>query len=545
MSDHQTVTGTLTASGATSAVFYLRPDEVVAVTATFTGTGKVSLSQVLGQPAQAYRPLIAWTTSQSATAWRNTTNQDLYLVLRADRLDAGASVAYTLADVEGDQILAEWYTADGTLAFRITDQGPVGGQAGGTLDVRAFGAVGDGVTDDRAAFVAAVAAAGLINGTVYVPPAASYYKLGGQLALTKAITLVLDGAHLVFTAGSGGRALDIQSSGVRVIGMGFDSVTGQGAVVQNNTNDATISTIMISQATTLFGVEVRGLGIRVGTGLAAGDGVHISNGQRCVLSDLYVDGHQSTGTAGIRITGRTEGGSYFNHVQRCRVGGNYIGIELAGFGAGKTTAHNWVENCVSTDPTAGACVLVGAYCVNNVLRDVDCEGTSGDATGMIQLRGVSSYHTVIDSCHLEGAWVKRPIWIETHDNTVLTNTVMDSSLNYGVRIEADGCFVDGCCFTGNTDGSVQIAAGADGTKILQVVGTATLTVTDAGTNTHQYTRAGILTPLKTDVVATASLPAAATAQDGRILVEDAGAGDRNLVIYAGGQRFRLDGGTAF
>lgn len=159
MSDHQSVTGTLTASGATSAVFYLRPDEVVAVTATFTGTGKVSLSQVLGQPAQAYRPLIAWTTSQSATQWRNTTNQDLYLVLRADRLDAGASVAYTLADVEGDQILAEWYTADGTLAFRITDQGPVGGQAGGTLDVRAFGAVGDGVTDDTEAIQAAIDAA--------------------------------------------------------------------------------------------------------------------------------------------------------------------------------------------------------------------------------------------------------------------------------------------------------------------------------------------------------------------------------------------------
>jgi hypothetical protein len=47
------------------------------------------------------------------------------------------------------------------------------------------------------------------------------------------------------------------------------------------------------------------------------------------------------------------------------------------------------------------------------------------------------------------------------------------------------------------------------------------------------------------VVATASLPAGATAMNGQILIENAGAGDRNLIVYAGGQRFRIDGGTAF
>lgn len=47
------------------------------------------------------------------------------------------------------------------------------------------------------------------------------------------------------------------------------------------------------------------------------------------------------------------------------------------------------------------------------------------------------------------------------------------------------------------------------------------------------------------VVATADLPAADVSQDGRIVIEDAGTGDRNLVIYAGGERFRIDGGAAF
>jgi hypothetical protein len=51
--------------------------------------------------------------------------------------------------------------------------------------------------------------------------------------------------------------------------------------------------------------------------------------------------------------------------------------------------------------------------------------------------------------------------------------------------------------------------------------------------------------IDTRIVATASLPAAAAAMDGHVLIEDAAVGDRNLIIYAGGQRFRIDGGAAF
>lgn len=46
-------------------------------------------------------------------------------------------------------------------------------------------------------------------------------------------------------------------------------------------------------------------------------------------------------------------------------------------------------------------------------------------------------------------------------------------------------------------------------------------------------------------LAPGSLPAAGAAQDGRVIIEDNGAGDRNLIIYSGGQRFRIDGGAAF
>lgn len=45
------------------------------------------------------------------------------------------------------------------------------------------------------------------------------------------------------------------------------------------------------------------------------------------------------------------------------------------------------------------------------------------------------------------------------------------------------------------------------------------------------------------VAATAALPVAATVMDGTILIEDAGDGNRNLIIYTEGQRFRIDGGA--
>lgn len=48
---------------------------------------------------------------------------------------------------------------------------------------------------------------------------------------------------------------------------------------------------------------------------------------------------------------------------------------------------------------------------------------------------------------------------------------------------------------------------------------------------------------KIPIVATSDLPAASTAMNGTILIEDNGTGNRNIIIYAGSQRFRIDGGA--
>ena len=47
------------------------------------------------------------------------------------------------------------------------------------------------------------------------------------------------------------------------------------------------------------------------------------------------------------------------------------------------------------------------------------------------------------------------------------------------------------------------------------------------------------------IIATRSLPDASPSMDGTVIIEDAGPGNRNMIIYAGGQRFRIQGGTPF
>ncbi len=44
-----------------------------------------------------------------------------------------------------------------------------------------------------------------------------------------------------------------------------------------------------------------------------------------------------------------------------------------------------------------------------------------------------------------------------------------------------------------------------------------------------------------EVVVTASIPSAGSDQDGKIVIEDAGTLDCNLIVYKGGQRYRFVG----
>jgi hypothetical protein len=73
----------------------------------------------------------------------------------------------------------------------------VAGMLGQVLDVRAFGAKGDGVTDDTAAIQAAVDASS-VTGIVYIP--SGTYRLAGTVTIPASIGLVGDGVRRTFIA---------------------------------------------------------------------------------------------------------------------------------------------------------------------------------------------------------------------------------------------------------------------------------------------------------------------------------------------------------
>ena len=65
------------------------------------------------------------------------------------------------------------------------------------------------------------------------------------------------------------------------------------------------------------------------------------------------------------------------------------------------------------------------------------------------------------------------------------------------------------------------------------------------TNGVPYTLlSGAVSPFRLPILATADLPAAGAAQNGLAILEDAGSGNVNLIIYGHAQRFRIDGGSA-
>jgi len=165
---------------------------------------------------------------------------------------------------------------------------------------------------------------------------------------------------------------------------------------------------------------------------------------------------------------------------------------------------------------------------NTTLNLRDCLVTAGTNADGIMIEGGNTGTLRLDGCDIYGRIAVTPAAANARV-TLKDTRVMDSQLIYPNQT---GCVLDvlGNCRTISSIGA-PVSIIAPGRYV------------SSGTTLVPGFTWDSTSPFL-PVIATASLPAAGAANDGRCVIEDNGTGDRNLVFYAGGQRFRVDGGAS-
>ena len=445
----------------------------------------------------------------------------------------------------------------------------------GTASARWMGAQADGSTNDRTTLMLVLSA--VTHGSaVYFPPTSAYYKILSTLDCPLRTNLRLYGAGRgslikndtanlgVFSITAGSDGLEIDH--LKLQGTGALSTLGRGLIYFNP--DATATAIQYPHIHHCYFAAASTSGI---SGNFITDGTFVHNvfdndgsaygehglyfgpsggsSARNIISEntfintasgtsgaICIAGSQSDHTisqnvivgwrdgllindnstgslsgatfTGNRISGQSRDNvSFFQSdtvspATGCTLAGNRLS------GAGRTGIRaDWVTECTFTGNRITGAAETGVRTnkmtncdwVGNSIRDndADSDGTTGDDSAGIRLNQ------------------------DNTDNSFVNNTLNVSNVSnfqkYGLSMGSSGN--TGNIFQGNRMKSNR---------------TADYDV-PAGTILSDMARMPML--------ATADLPSAASAMDQYAIIDDAGAGNRNLILYAGGQRFRIDGGA--
>lgn len=374
-----------------------------------------------------------------------------------------------------------------------------------------YGAVGDGVADDTAAINAAITAANAAGGGVVWLPAGTYkVTAAGAVAIQLKNNVTLRGA-------SKGRIL-------------FGGNTFSGTVIDGQTITTGFKQI-VKAPDNGNNVVVESLTIR-GVAAASAPNAAPTAGVTCLaifssvkgvrLNDVYVEGGSdgiACSTAQIVIIQNC-------HAQLCR----NRGLTLSGTAA--TEVHGGIyQNCGLSSNTSDGGIWIG-----------------GSSNGIVFVQATvdeNAYASVNMAAALDVVFIGGKVYL-SKINANGTGPGYGFKLGNGTtdptRVTIIG--TDILPFAGDRVPTNTILMYGTGHRLIGVT-TDPNGGGDIADNSTAAVWLGVNGQSKLEVVATASLPAAAAALNGRILIEDGGAGDRNLIFYAGGERFRIDGAAAF
>jgi len=288
--------------------------------------------------------------------------------------------------------------------------------AGAAVNVLDYGAVGDGVTDDLAAFNLAKAAAVATNRSIYIPAPKElkkYYKLSAAWVLdTPSLSVFGDGTAscVVSHSATGDDAIRVTTDHVSIRDIGISGISTSG-------NGLHINLSALGGSCKFEGLWIGWLGI---------DGIRITSGQSNIFTDCSVD--QNNGYRPITLTSGTEG--FCN-----------IGVRILSHPLGNTNNNSFVNCRVNSgglqnnlrwgDSTPGRPLLASCNWIGGLIQG------SGNFAEVVFIS--------CEDCNIQGTHIEPPVGA-TSNYIVFMQNCQNCVISEG-NIQGDSRFLS-CSFCG-------------------------------------------------------------------------------------------------
>lgn len=275
-----------------------------------------------------------------------------------------------------------------------------------------FGAVGDGTTDDGAAFASAYAALP-VNGTLLLRPGKTYYARLVPASNTKTV-----GHGAIVKAPTGSTAIAVNASakvGVSIEGLAIDGngVATHGVHTTNGTTDITLTDVEV------YGCTERG--------------VHLENVVDAQLTRVLArnNGASSSVHAGINIHGQRI------TLTDCIARSNTVGFRLIS-SATVPTKDVSMKGCVALDNTRYGFVFNAGDFANRperiTLTGSIARGNGGTVFSGFALHGVMDL--TVTACVAE-ANGEHGITVQDAKGVTITGCVVTDNRGFGIRLQGD------------------------------------------------------------------------------------------------------------